>query len=162
MSRKPKKANGRPSEFTEALAETICARLATGESLRSICEDEDMPGKTTVFRWLFSVEGFRDQYARARELQSETYVDEIVEIADDGRNDFIEKNDPDNPGYRENGEAMRRSQIRIEARKWHASKLAAKKYGDKVDLTHGSDPARPVVHEIVRRIVAPQSGNSDS
>ena len=143
-------AVGRPSMFSKKIAATICARIASGESLRAICEDDGMPARSAVYAWLLEKPDFQDQYARARELQAETFVDEIVEIADDGRNDWMTKNDPDNPGYIQNGEAMRRSQLRIDARKWHASKLAAKKYGDKAALEVAGKDGGALVVEIVK------------
>lgn len=130
---------GRPTDFTQAVADTICERIADGESLRAICDDDDMPGKSTVFRWLAADQSFQDQYARAREAQADSLVDDMLDIADDGRNDWIEKRNADGEaiGWIENGEALRRSQLRIDARKWMASKMQPKKYGEKLDLNHG-------------------------
>lgn len=143
---KPAAVTGRPSNYTPELADAICTRIASGESLRSICEDEAMPAQSTVYLWLMREQGFSEQYARARELQAETFVDEIVEIADDGHNDWMLRKFGNDERWVENGEAMRRSQIRIDARKWHASKLAAKKYGDKVQVAgDGGGAVRMVV-----------------
>lgn len=130
------KKTGRPSDFTQELADLICERIADGESLRSICDDDNMPSKSAVFRWLAAEPLFRDQYAHARDTQAESYFDDIRDIADDGRNDWMEKKNADgeNIGWQENGEAIRRSQLRIDARKWMAGKLKPKKYGDKLDL----------------------------
>lgn len=127
---------GRPSAFTQELADLICERIADGESLRSICDNEGMPSKSMVFRWLAAEPLFRDQYAHARDTQAESYFDDIRDIADDGRNDWMEKknSDGENIGWQENGEAIRRSQLRIDARKWMAGKLKPKKYGEKLDL----------------------------
>lgn len=127
---------GRPSSFTQDAADTICERIANGESLRSICDDDGFPDKATVFRWLAANEAFRDQYARSREAQADAVFDDILSIADDGRNDWMERKNRDdqNIGWVENGEALRRSQLRIDARKWMAGKLRPKKYGDKVDV----------------------------
>jgi hypothetical protein len=136
MTEEPTRGPGRPSDYTPEIAETICTRLASGESLREICEDDAMPVRSTVYLWLMQRQEFSDQYARARELQAETFVDEIVEIADDGRNDWMLRKFGNDERWVENGEAMRRSQIRIDARKWHASKLASKKYGDKITQEH--------------------------
>jgi hypothetical protein len=132
---------GRPSEFTQAIADEICARIADGESLRSICLDDALPSQRAVFNWLASNEQFVQQYARAREAQADALFDEILDIADNGANDWMEKHDQDggNIGWRENGEAMRRSQLRIDARKWMAGKLRPKKYGDKLDVEHKGD-----------------------
>jgi hypothetical protein len=123
-------------KYTAALADAICERLADGESLRTICSEDGMPSKTTVFRWLADNEKFRDQYARAREAQADAIFDDILSIADDGRNDWMERNFGEEVRWVENGEAMRRSALRIDARKWMAGKLRPKKYGDKLDVEH--------------------------
>lgn len=135
---------GRPSDYTDAIADAICEALADGQSLRSICLGEDMPNRATVFRWLANNEVFRDQYARARDVQAEALADEILDIADDGSNDWMERRDDQggNIGWKENGEAMARSKLRVDARKWVAAKLLPKKYGDKTLV--GSDPDNPL------------------
>lgn len=137
---------GRPSDYTPDLADLICGRLADGESLRSVCRDEGMPDKTTVFRWLRLHEEFRAQYARATEERAESFADDIVEIADDGRNDWMEKTNKEGEcvGWQLNGEHVMRSKLRVDSRKWLASKMFPKKYGDKVETTHKGDPAAPV------------------
>lgn len=137
--------NGRPSSFKQSVADKICERIALGESLRSICEDESTPSRVTVLRWLRSDaewgEAFRAQYARAREDQADSLFDEINEIADDGANDWMEKLNKDGEliGWTVNGEAVQRSRLRIDARRWQAAKLRPKKYGEKLDVTSGGD-----------------------
>ena len=127
---------GRPSSFSDEIAIAICSRLASGESLRKICLDEAMPGQTTVYRWLMENEEFREQYACARELQADTLFDECQDIADDGSNDYMGDDD------KYNGDAVQRSKLRIDTRKWMAGKLRPKKYGDKTLI--GSDPDNPL------------------
>ena len=122
---------GRPTTFSDEIAAEICARLAEGNSLRSICRDDDMPGLSTVFQWLKVQDGFADQYARAREAQADSLFDEILEIADDAKNDWMERNGEGDAGYTLNGEHVQRSRIRIDARKWMAGKLRPKVYGEK-------------------------------
>ena len=128
------------SSFTQELADELCRRLTEGRSLRSICLDEDMPAKSTVLGWLARNEhpGFLDQYACAREIQADCLVDETIDIADDGTNDWMERHSEDgaNIGWRENGEALRRSQLRIDTRKWIAGKMRPKKYGDATMIKH--------------------------
>lgn len=124
-------------KFSEKLWDTICGRIAEGESLRSICADDNMPGKTTVMRWLAEDEvgTLRDQYVRARECQADTLFEEILEIADDARNDWMERNHgEDDRGWVVNGENVQRSRLRVDARRWMAGKLRPKVYGDKLDL----------------------------
>ena len=131
---------GRPSEYTEETANEICERLAKGESLRSICADQEsgwLPSERTVFRWLEANEDFRQQYARAREVQAETLVDQIIDIADGKDKPPLAERVAE---YAESGQVTvrdhNRDRLRIEARKWVASKLAPKKYGEKVDVKH--------------------------
>jgi hypothetical protein len=127
--------NGRPSSYTDEVADQICARLAEGQSLRAICRDEEMPEQRSVFRWLRSHEGFRQQYALAREAQADALFDEALDIADDGSNDWMLANNGDDDktaAWRLNSEHVQRSKLRIDTRKWMASKLQPKKYGEKV------------------------------
>lgn len=124
---------GRPSSFTQETADTICDRLCAGESLRKICCDEAMPDQATVYRWLRTNDAFREQYTRAREIQADTLFDETLDISDDGSNDWMEDKEKAD-GFRYNGDAVQRSRLRIDTRKWMAGKLAPKKYGEKVDL----------------------------
>lgn len=109
---------GRPTDYTPELTAQICERLAIGESLRSICRDDAMPSMASIFLWLGKYPEFSEQYARAREAQAESHADRIVEIADD---DTIDPN---------------HKRIMVDARKWVASKLKPKRYGDKLDLEH--------------------------
>jgi hypothetical protein len=133
---------GRPSDYSPELAETICNLLIEGNSLRAIEDMDGMPSKTAILRWVAKHPEFRDQYARALEARTDAHADEILAIADDGHNDWMQKQFGDDVKWVENGEAIRRSQLRIDSRKWLMSKLAPKKYGDK--LLHGGDPSNPV------------------
>jgi hypothetical protein len=102
--------------YSTEIAETICDRLADGESLRAICADPAMPARATVFRWLARNKEFRRWYAIARECQMEDLVDEILEIVDDSS------------GYVDR-EHIAHSRLRLAARKMALARLAPKKYG---------------------------------
>jgi hypothetical protein len=115
---------GRPSGYSDETAEAICIRLAQGESLRKICKDAAMPSEATVYVWLFKNEEFQEKYARARTAQSEPWLEDIIEVADDPEMKADDK------------------RVRIDARKWAMSKLAAKKYGERKLI--GSDPENPL------------------
>lgn len=129
---------GRPSSYTPEIGGKICGRLSDGESLRSICRSDDMPDKSTVFRWLLADAIFRDQYARARDEQADTLAEEILDISDDGSNDWMVRHgkDGEDLGWQVNGEHIQRSRLRVDSRKWYAGKVAPKKYGDKQQLEH--------------------------
>lgn len=111
---------GRPSEYTEEMADIICTLIAEGQSLRAICDTEGYPHQSTVYRWLMNEGVFREKYQIARDAQQDTYVDETIHIAD---------TEPD----------PQKARVRIWARQWHASKLRPKKYGDRIDVNPDED-----------------------
>lgn len=131
---------GAPTKYTPELADEICGLIASGKSLRSICESKEMPDKSNVFVWLAKYPEFQDQYARAREIQADVIFDEMTDIADDATNDFMEvklKSGEIVMGV--NKEHIQRSRLRIDARKWVLGKMKPKKYGDKVDVEMKAD-----------------------
>src|SRR6187549_3219426 len=124
---------GRPSDYCAEITTAICIRLGLGESLREICRDEEMPSKSAVMRWLASHQEFRDQYASAREAQADYYAEEIIEISDDGTNDFmLRKNGSGEDELVENKDVLARSRLSVDTRKWLMARMAPKKYGDKI------------------------------
>jgi hypothetical protein len=132
----PKEA-GRPTKYAAEIAGRICAELAEGRSLRDICRADGMPTPSTVRAWaLKDPEGFCGLYTTARNLGLDAIADEIFEIADDGTNDWMERLAYNGgvPGWEVNGENVQRSKLRIETRKWYLSKLAPKKYGDRIEV----------------------------
>lgn len=136
--KKTPKKNGRPSKYTDKLADKICQMIAQGQSVRSICAKKDMISMQTFFRWLRENDKFREQYARACEERSYMHAEDIIEIADNASNDYMEKLEGD--GYIFNSENVQRSRLRIDTRKWLMSKLNPKVYGDKLDMTtNGND-----------------------
>lgn len=130
-----KRERGRPEIFTQELADEVCARIAEGMSVRSVCKMEDMPGTTTFFKWIRENETFAKQYARACEERTEAMAEEILDIADDGSNDFMVITKGDTEYNVENREVTNRSRLRVDTRKWLMSKMKPKKYGDKLDVT---------------------------
>ena len=114
--------------YTPELAAEICARLAEGESLRSICKTEGYPPASTVRGWVVAdVEGFAEQYARARDTGLDAMAEELLDIADDSSQDTTIGKRGDEIM---DAEYVARSKLRVEARKWYLSKLAPKRYGD--------------------------------
>ena len=128
---------GRPLTYTAEIADEVCERLANGESLRSICSDDHLPPESTVRRWAVHDEGgFAAHYAQAREIGYARLAEDILDISDNGTNDWIERNDPNNAGYEANGEHIQRSRLRVESRKWLLSKCLPKIYGDRIETHH--------------------------
>lgn len=150
----PKKKIGRPSDYSVKLAGEICARMAEGESLRSVCRDVNMPSKTAVLHWLEKHDEFRAQYARAMNERADHWADEIVTISDDGLNDTY-LDDQGNP--RTDNDVIARSRLRVDTRKWLMARMAPKKYGDKITTEHQGPDGGPVVFQTVYETKPPES-----
>lgn len=115
----------------------ICERLAEGHTLREIARELGCTAGAICI-WAADDERFAKQYARAMEARMDQMAAEIEEIADDGSNDWMERE-----GHTVlNGEHVQRSRLRIDTRKWLMSKMVPKKYGDRV--THAGDPNNPI------------------
>lgn len=170
IARSPKSSKvvkklGRPSKYTKKLADEICEQLAMGYSIRTVCRPERMPSVQTFFRWLRSNEEFREQYARAKEEAADAMAEDLLDIADDGTNDWMEKIDADGNlvGYMLNGEHVQRSRLRIESRKWLMSKMKPKRYGDKLDMTtNGNDIGVMLSESQAEQLLRARANNRDS
>lgn len=120
------------SLYTRELADQVCDRVMAGKSLAEI-EREFGLGKSTINKW--AVQGFDDFASRlvqAREIGAYALADELLEIADDGRNDWMKSKDPGNPGYVLNGENVRRSELRIKTRQWTLERILHRVFGQKI------------------------------
>lgn len=118
---------GRPTTYNEDIAAKICARMSEGESLRSVCRSDGFPVLSTVFLWIGKYPEFSEQYKLAMASRADAMFEDMIEIADDGRNDFMETEQ----GEKFNSEHVQRSRLRLDTRKWMLSKMLPKKYGDK-------------------------------
>jgi hypothetical protein len=100
-----------------------------------------MPCIATVFSWFRTYPEFLAQYERAKAESADALVEEMLDIADNGTNDWMEIHDKDGEcvGYKVNGEHVQRSRLRVDARKWIAGKLKPKKYGESLMLSSPPD-----------------------
>lgn len=112
---------GRPSLYTQEIADLIVHGVSEGRSLRSICTPEDMPSEATVRRWVIDdLEGFSAHYTRARDIGLDCRADALVEDAKTAKDAGL-------------------GRLSFDADRWYLSKLAPKRYGDKTALV-GGDP----------------------
>lgn len=125
-----------PAIYNSEKAEKFLKILSTTpRGLHNICKELKL-GPVTIYDWIDADhDDFANKYARAREMQADLLADEIIGIADDGTNDTkIIYDRSGNQQEVENTEWTRRSQLRVDARKWVAAKLKPKRYGDKLDV----------------------------
>ena len=148
-------SGGRPSTYTEEMANRICDKLTEGISLRKLCMQDDFPTASTVYVWLDRNPEFAERYARAREAATEDMLEEIFEIADNPEIDVQDK------------------RVRIDTRKWAMGKLKPKKYGEKQTVDVGNkegetlkvetpnvDPA--VVSALTKALLTSKRDDSDA
>ena len=165
------KTVGRPTVYSDLVAGKLCAYIAEGMSLRNVCKQPGMPSTATVMRWLAddSKVAFREQYACAREAQADLLAEQILDIADEEctmvRADKHGSNDDDGEGRTEvvfDSTAVARNRLRVDARKWLASKMAPKKYGDKLqtELT-GANGGAIAVNSTVTFVRPPERAEDD-
>ncbi len=130
----------------------LLAGISLGKSVRKMCAQTGI-SQRTLWNWLAADEELMRQYQRAKELCVDAYAEEIIEISDDGSNDTH----VDEKGREVvNREVLARTQLRIDARKWYAARLAPRKYGDKLPVTHeGNDARNPVAQRIEVAFIAP-------
>lgn len=123
---------GRPTIYTDELAQTICARIASGESVRSISLDDEMPNASTIHAWVLDNDEFSKQYTRAKEIGAEVEADVIEDIA-------------------ETMEDLNRAKLIIDTKKWNMSKKFPKRFGDKLDLDPNNKGHQPLLVQIIGR-----------
>ena len=128
-----KRTRGRPSKFTREIADEVCRRLREGESLLSICRDDHMPVDACVRKWAAeNYNNFYSDYARARDLGLEHRADWLI-------------------AHVMTGEDVARDRLVFDANRWYLSKLAPKKYGDKLatELSGPGGGAIEIDHNVV-------------
>ena len=117
---------GRPTDYTPEIGRDICERLAQGESLRSICKDDDFPAESAVRGWVVDDrDGFSAQYTRARDVGLDCRADRIgerIEMESD----------------------TQRARLLFDHERWYLSKLAPKRYGDKLQAEHTGPDGGPL------------------
>jgi len=133
----PRRQGGQTT-YDDALANAICDRIASGEGLKEICDTKNRTIGTVLHWVVYDRNGFAEKYAKACMARAMIWAEEIQTICDDGRNDWMERNGKDSPGWLINGEHVARSRLRVDTRKWFLSKLLPKVFGDRIALT-GAD-----------------------
>ena len=135
--------------YSYGLAKEICKAISTSsDGIAKLCKQHpDWPCKATIFEWLIEHDDFAAIYARAKKLQVEALMDELLDIADDSSQDIIETD----KGFKYDHEHINRARLKVDTRKWIASKLVPHLYGDKIieqkSNTDVVDQAREIAHK---------------
>src|SRR5688572_29285293 len=128
---------GRPSTYSQELADSICEELALGQSMRNVCAAETMPAMSTVFKWLREKPEFSEQYEKAKIEAADAMAEDLLHIADTPMMGEIRTIKPDGTIEIKQDEMLGHRRLQVDSRKWLMSKMKPKKYGEKVDVTSG-------------------------
>ena len=152
----------KPVRFSTKLEDEICQRIATGESLRKICSSEGTPRLETVLRWVLDEDHEFDteRYMLARKCQAEVLFDEMIDIVDDGSNDWMERETKGGSKIVSiDHEHVARSRLRFDARRWMLARMDPKRFSEKVEIkqdTTVSGTVKSVPHLDVSKLDAGQ------
>jgi len=137
---------GRPTDYCDEIVARICETVAAHPiSQAKICAMYDeLPDEITIRKWRFKYPDFALKYREAKRLQAELYAEETIEISNETNMlidaDGNQKVDPGHVAYCRN---------RMNARQWHAAKLAPKVYGDKLEVIDVKDENAALREEIL-------------
>jgi hypothetical protein len=135
---------GRPTIFTDELANEIVERIASGDNILDICDEEGMPTRVTLWRWKKANKDFCNNIIEAEEEKTHIWQNEVVKIADNGTHDTKIN---DNGNECEDKEWTNRSKLRVDARLKLMAMMNGRRYGQKIqtDNNHNIQPPLPVI-----------------
>lgn len=119
---------GRPTKYSDKLAADFCERIASGKSLRRVCEADDMPVPSTIFMWMREHEDFSKQYAQACEERSDAQHEDLLELGDQAITTAMAHQGP------VSGAIVQAYKLKADNIKWSMSKMKPKKYGEKQEV----------------------------
>jgi hypothetical protein len=127
--------------WTNDLKDEILGRIAKGETLRQIVRGKHMPSDFEIYELRRADAAFALSYAQARDQQLEVWEDELIDIAENGRNDWMEREMRSGRMERTlDREHFERSRLRVDARKWIMAKRAPQRYGDAMRIESDMGP----------------------
>jgi hypothetical protein len=135
--------------YLDEIGARVCKDLAGGMTLRAVCRQPGMPKPSTVIGWAINEEHpFYGKYEQARLIGYSVMADDVIDISDDARGDYVGKTGANGETTRVfDSENVARSRLRVDSRKWVLAKALPKIYGDKIEHT-GKDGA-PLFPELI-------------
>ncbi len=120
----------------------VLSGMRNGLSLRQSSENANVKAQTFL-SWVDQDKDLSEQYARARSDMIDKIADDIIKIAD-------EEMIPTGEGKVDSA-MVQKQRLRVDTRKWLLSKMAPKKYGDKLELS--GDEQAPVSIQRIERVI---------
>ena len=103
----------------------ILEEIESGRAVRNVLTDSNTPSSSTFFKWIDNDKDLAKQYARACEVRGDAKFESI-------ENDYNEEPQRDPETGKIDTGWVQLQRLKIDTKKWEASKLNPKKYGDRV------------------------------
>lgn len=132
----------KPVRDKAAICQEVLEGMRNGLSAFKACQKAGVP-QSTFNRWVDADAKLAEDYAHAREDLIERMAQEVIELSD--------QEVPETGDGKKDWQAIQKHKLQVDTRKWLLSKLAPKKYGDKLEVS--GDPANPLVQRIERVVV---------
>lgn len=126
----------------------VLSLVEEGKSLRKACEEIGIP-RTTFEVWEKADEKIAVQYAHAREKRADHIFEEMLQIADTPKIGTIETAKEWGTEV-QTKDMVDHRKLQIETRKWMLGKMAPKRFGDRLDLTHANPDGSALTVKILR------------
>ena len=141
---------GRPTDYNDRIADKICTLVSISEKgLEHICEENpDLPVPSTIALWRIKYPAFSEKYRTAKSFQAELYAESTDRIALELKDYFY--TDPISGAIRIDSGVVAAAKTLIDSRKWHASKLAPKIYGDLAK--QAEDTKDSLIEQLINKI----------
>lgn len=136
------KKRGTPRLYSDKVTEKICSQMVEGVSVNKICKQKGMPTRSTIGNWLVKYPEFRDAFIKAKQVQTYFNVDDILDLADGCDT--------------ENSADVQKAKLQVDTRKWIASRLLPKVYGEsnerspvvEVNINTTSDELKSIIDKV--------------
>jgi hypothetical protein len=129
-----KNTEGAAPPFDEEQVCLVLMAMEHGESLRGASVIAGV-AIGTFLGWVAADEELAEHYTRARERLMDIHAEEILLIADTPLIGVKTKTNEKGEVETTEGDMIEHRRLQVDARKWLLSKLAPKKYGDKLETT---------------------------
>lgn len=112
---------GRPTKYSNELVAKICARISEGKSVAAVSRMEGMPHADTIWLWAREKPEFKALLDAATQARCDALAEEMLDIPDEE-------------------EDVNRARLKVDTRKWIASRMMPKRYGDRTIHEGGDKP----------------------
>jgi hypothetical protein len=157
--RTEKTKTAKPERDKDAICQAVLQGMRDGLSAFKACQAAGVP-QSTFNRWVDADAKLAEDYAHAREDLIERMANDVLELAD--------SEVPETGDGKRDWQAIQQRKLQVDSRKWLLSKLAPKKYGDRLELAGDKEnplqvqtiDASKLSTDVLAQIIAAKDANA--